>query len=196
MANTPVGIINLGLGKIGSDTISSIAPPKTTTERTCATGYPQWRDSEMSKRRWVFATDMRALALASTLTGVELPYVFDLPADYLRAIRGKRDRWVIRGKQLFSQNATETVEMLVRKTEDLFDPLFVDLLAARAAKELVESKTQSNEKWNKAQVLYKEALSEAGRLNAFLLEPDSTVLDDDNSDWLRGRWAGPFVGSR
>jgi hypothetical protein len=193
MANTPVSIINLGLGKIGADKISSIVPPKTTTERTCAEGYPQWRDSEMTKRRWVFATELRTVTLVATLTNVNLPYVYDLPADYLRAIRKPLDRWQIRGKQLFSQNATEIIEMLVRKPEAFMDALFVDVLAARAAKELVESKTQSNEKWNKAQTLYKEAINEAGRLNAFVLEPDNTTLADDNSDWLRARWGGPFA---
>lgn len=196
MANTPVSIVNMGLSKIGQTLINSIQPPKTTTEKTVAMNYPQWRDSELALRRWVFATDIRTLTYSSQSTvakDAQRPYAYELPADCLRVVREKTSLWMIRGRVLWSPYNSETVEMIVRKDEADFDPLFVEMLAARSAKELVEPITQSNEKWQKAQASYKEAKDNAQRLNAFELEPDDINQSDDDSDWLRARSQGPFA---
>lgn len=193
MPHTPVTICNLGLLIIGASQISSISPARTPTEKTCATGYPQWRDSELSRRRWTFATEKRALTLSTTLTSPDTNflYAYELPSDTLRVIREPLSRWVLRGRVLWSQSKTETVELLVQRPEGEFSALFVDVLAARIGRELAEPKTQSNEKWQKASSVYNDAVREAARLNAFQLEPDDVQLADENDGWLAERFYGP-----
>ena len=86
---TDVQIINLGLSKIGSSRISRIDPPGSSLERFCSDGYAHWKRTEISKRRWVFATEYQfALSLTNTLLDDERPYVYALPVDCIRIIRG------------------------------------------------------------------------------------------------------------
>ena len=52
-----------------------------------------------------------------------------------------------------------------------FDPLFVDVLAARLAVDTAEAITQSNSKKAEAKDAYKEAVRDAGRANGFETQP-------------------------
>lgn len=181
-------ICNLGLGKIGATTVSSLAPPRTVVEKLCAANYVQWRNSELRKRRWVFATEVVPLALSATIPNTELPYKYILPGNYLRAVRPWRCPWVIRGQFLFSASNQVTLEY-IRKCDDneLTDENFVDVLAWRIAMELSEPTTQSNSKIGNAAVGYKDAIAEAGRLNAFLLDPSPVDAPDEAFSWVDSR---------
>jgi hypothetical protein len=193
--SNPVVMCNLGIvSKLGAGAITSLTPPRSTLEKLCAQFYDKWRQQELSKKRWVFATEFLPLALLGTLTGTTTderllarPYYFQLPTNVLRPIPQKYQRWARRGDKLYSDEQTLTIEAIVDKTEDQFDPLFEDVLAWRIAQELAEPATQSNTKKQLADAGYKEALATAARNNAYQLEPETHDASDESYSWLTAR---------
>lgn len=185
---TDVEIINQGLGKFASARINRINPPGTSLERN-ATGYTQWRRSEIAKHPWVFAREDDVVMPQTDylITGVKRPYVYDLPTECLRPIRTKRAEWQQRGRKLYSAYSSLTVDLLLDKLEDEFDPLFVDVLALRCAMELVDLVTQSNVKRDKIEEWYDVAVDIAKKNNAW------TVGDEDISSEVDDY---PFLSSR
>jgi len=188
MAYTPLSICNLGLGKIGQARLVNIDNPKHKFEGLARDGYPHWRDSELTKRRWRFATRKVLLPLIRTDDDKDRPYVFEVPKTALRLVRTKRTRWVrFTDLELRSPNSTEEVEIIFRVAEDNFTAEFAEVLACRVAQEMVEPVTQSNEKFEKATRLYAQALADAARLNAFELEEHTLTTPDDYSEWVDAR---------
>lgn len=186
---TVVQIINLGLSKIASSRVSRIDPPVSSLERFVAEGYPHWKRSELAKRRWVFATeDNYLLTRTETLENVDKPHKFQLPVECLRPIRGKRTEWKQRRRFLYSDYDTLRVSMIMNVDETEFDPLFVEVLAARIALESVEYVTQSNTKKADVEALYRVAVSEAGQANAFVIGPEDVSEDDNDFPFITSRF--------
>lgn len=186
---TAVQIINLGLSKIASSRVSRIDPPVSSLERFVAEGYPHWKRSELTKRRWVFATeDNYTLTRVETLTDVEQPYKFQLPVECLRPIRGKRTEWKQRRRFIYSTYDELRVSMIMNVDETEFDPLFVEVLASRIALECVEYVTQSNTKKADVEALYRNAVSDAGQANAFVIGPEDVTSDDEDFPFVTSRF--------
>lgn len=186
---TQVQVINLGLSKIGSSRISRIDPPQTSLERFVASGYDHWKRSELTKRRWVFATEANyALAQVEMLTEVEKPYKYTLPVDCLRPIRLRTTDWVQRRRHVYSQEAELRISYVANVDETEFDPLFVEVLACRIALESGEYITQSNTKKADAKSLYTDAVADAGKVNAFIIGPEDIARDDSDFEFLTARY--------
>jgi len=180
-------IINLGLGKIGSSRVASISPPSSPLERHCAAGYSQWRDSELTKRRWVFSRSFQLLTENTGVTPAQgYDKVYDLPADCLRPIRDKHSTWIVAGKQIHAVSAV-MLEFTKRVPEADFDPLFIDALAARCAQETVEFATQSNTKTVNVNQLYDDAIKKAGQANALIIGSEDGTHARELDDWELGR---------
>lgn len=185
-----LSVCNLGLGKIAASRISNLSPARTALERHCSAGYPTWRDQELSMRRWVFAMDRQQLTQnAAPLDDAPQGniYQYGLPPNYLRALRDKHTTWVIRGTTLYSSCETQWLDFMSRVPEGNFDPLFVDVLAGRVAKECVEFATQSNSKGQTADSHYSTALDNAARANAFIIGSEDVQTADENDTWIAGR---------
>lgn len=188
---TDVQIINLGLAGISSSRISRIDPPRTPLEVFVAANYAQQKRSELSKRRWVFATvDNYTLTLNATLTDVEQPYKYILPIDCLRPIRNKDTEWKQRGRSLYSAYPTLKLDYIRNALESEFDPMFNDVLARRIGMDSVEFVTQSNSKKADAKDDYKEAVAEAAKANAFVIGPEDIGSDDSDFSWVTSRYNG------
>jgi len=186
---TGVQIINLGLSKIASSRVSRVDPPVSSLERFVAEGYPHWKRTELTKRRWVFAIeDNYALTQVATLENVEQMYKYQLPVECLRPIRGKRTEWKQRGRYLYSAYSELRVSMIMNVDETEFDPLFVEVLACRVALESVEYVTQSNTKKADAEALYRNAVSDAGQANAFVIGPEDVTEDDEDFPFVTSRF--------
>lgn len=201
---TDVQILNLGLGKIASNRIKQITPPITPLEQFCSTGYTQWKQSELTKHRWVFATvdcyNLTQINIPPVVVppvspdpdfvpnpqGVRRPYQFQLPNDCLRPLRGKQSEWVQRGRTIWSGYQCLKIDYVKNVLEDQFDPLFVDVLAGRVAQETVEFVTQSNTKSQKADMVYDGAVTAAAKVNAFVIGPESMEDNDEAFDWVAG----------
>lgn len=187
---TDVQIINNGLSKIAASRITRIDPPQTPLEGFMAAGYPQWKRSELTKRRWVFATEhYKQLTKVDTLTGVDKPYKFALPNDCLRPIRTKKTEWEQRGRYLYSAYDILYIDYIRNADESEFDPLFNDVLSARVGIESVEYVTQSNKKEEKAIGYYDKAVKEAAQANAFIIGAEDIQEDDEDFSWVSSRYA-------
>lgn len=182
-------VINLGLNKLGSYAVNSIAPAVTPLEKKCALYYPQWRDEELTKNRWVFARGYAVLVEGGGAhETAERPYSFALPSDSLRPLRELGVTWEQRGKYLYNSTNTLTLNYVMRVVEADFDPLFVGVLAARIAEELCEYVTQSNLKKADATQKYKDAIKIAKAANALVIGFDDKLEEPDEDDeWLQGR---------
>lgn len=187
-------IVNLGLGKIGSSRVNSLTPPRSVLEGLASAGWTHWKESEIRKRRWVFATTKLALVPTGASPKADIGkdgriWEYAQPADCLRPLRPRRDPWEMRGQFFYSTNNTLTLDYIRRVTDnELTDVSFVEVLAWRVAAELAEPATQSTQKHTDAMNGYLRAVAEAGSMNAFLLEPTETDAPDDQFSWVDGRF--------
>lgn len=182
------GIINYGLSKVGASRVNSLAPPSSKLEKNCAEFYPQWRDSELTKRRWVFARRVAALNLNPSVTPIEgRTFGFDMEADMLRPVRDRASTWIQSGRTILAYADALTIEYIARVPESEFDPLFVDVLGWRVVQENVEYITQSNTKGADADAKYKEAVRIAGANNALIIGAEDSVSVDELDTWELAR---------
>jgi hypothetical protein len=180
-------VINLGLAKLGTS-INSISPPSTSLEKHCAAGYPQWKASELTKRRWVFATQYISLNLNITATvTVDRPYAFDIPPTVLRLVRPKAALWEQNGKTILSESATLDIKAVVDVLENECPALFIDALALRVSMECVEKVTESNVKFTTLERWYGNAIRAAGQNNAIIIGPEENSEPDEIDPWAAAR---------
>jgi hypothetical protein len=186
------GILNQGLRLLGSYSVNSIAPAGTPLERHCAEGYPQWRDSELIRRRWVFNRATVTLTVTGSAPDATAmhPYAFDLPSDCLAPVRQKGDTWVQkRGRKIYHSDTTLDFEYKARVVETDFDTLFNDTLACRIAFEMCEWVTQSNVKKSDALELYRKSIAVAAANNALIIGAEDSVHETEGQDeWLNARY--------
>ena len=188
MPYTDIDLINQGLGKFSSSKINQINPPKTSLERHC-TGYQQWKESELARRRWVFATDLEYdLPYLGLTTDRRIPlHKYELPNIVLRPIREAGAEWKQQGRTILSQYADLTLPVVLNIAEGEFDPLFNEVLIARIYQETVNFVTQADTGRDRADGVYDEAVKIAGRHNAFTIGPERIDTDDGSYPFLEGR---------
>lgn len=186
---TDLQIVNLGLGKISSSRIQRLDPPTSPLEVYMYNGYTPWKRAELTKRRWVFALeDNYALSLKATTPGEERPFKYELPTYCLRPVRQKRTEWVQRGRFVYSADPALKIQFVRNVPEADFDPLFVDVLACWIAVQSAEYVTQSNTKKDDVKAMYAEAVSVAGKMNAFIIGPEDVTADDNDFEFVRSRY--------
>lgn len=195
MSLTDVQQINLGLSKIAANRIARIDPAQTQLEAYMASNYPSWKRSELSRRTWVFALEENyKLTLSDTIPDVDKPYKYALPIDCLRPIRSSRTEWRQAGRFLYSAFDVLIIDYVRNVPEAEFDPLFNNVMACRIAYESAEYVTQSTSKKQTALAEYEDAVSEAGKVNAFIKGPQRVAEDDDSFSWLNARHGYPGQG--
>lgn len=185
------GILNQGVRLLGSYNINSINPPSTPLERQCAGGYPQWRDSELTRRRWVFSRRFATLTVQGSAPNAiaSHPLAFDLPADCLAPVRKRGDQWIQQGRKIYTACSVLELEYKARIVETDFDVLFNDVLACRVAYELCEWVTQSNVKKADCVQFYKDAVKIAAANNALIIGAEDSVHEVDSQDeWVNARY--------
>lgn len=182
---TDVQIINDGISKLSGSRVRQIAPPITPLEVYMAARYPQWKRSELTKRRWVFALEKNyPLTQVSSTERGSKKYKYSMPNDCLRPIRTKRTEWEQRGRYIFSAYSALEIDYIKDVPNSDFDPLFNDVLSARVQLGSAEYITQSATKKADAKDDYKEAVRDAGRANAFIIGPEDIDEDDDELSWV------------
>ncbi len=183
-----VQICNRALQKLGSEPITSLADD-TKAARECSRAYADTRDAELRDHNWNFAITRAQLPALSADPLWGFGKQFQLPADCLRVIElnalNDPDDWTVEGRQLLANAAAPLDVRYVKRETDtgVFDPLFVEVLAARLAFELAEALTQSNTKKAQAFDVYREALRKARRADAVEGTPDAL----EESTWLEAR---------
>ena len=188
---TRVGIVNLGLAKLGSARVSRLDPATSQLERHVASGYDHWKRSEIGKRRWTFArvANYKFPKLAEndkTFDGK--PYKFELPSDMVRLTKTKTGRYERAGSFLYSGYSDLRDDYFRNVDESELDPLFAEVLACRVALECVEYVTQSNTKKSDIASEYAAAVRDASKANAFEIGPENISDEDDQYALLNARF--------
>lgn len=164
------------------------------------------RDAELEAHAWRFAVKRTTLAASVDVPPWGYSYIYDRPTDDLRPLRVGNSNVnsltlgvqyeasgyvsdglyeIVEGRIQTNQSAPLNYEYIARITDTgQFSSLFVEALAARLAADAAEEITQSNTKQQAAGLQYKNALSEARRVNALYTPPKRRGL----STWMQARF--------
>ena len=189
---TAVDICNIGQDLLGAEALASIDAPRSANEKRYARSYPIYLDSELRKRRWLFAKEFAVITPTGDPieTDTKRLYRYEFPAGALRVLRESGSEWVVSGRQLLSEtNGEIRVWYIARKLEGFFDPNFCVMLGAKLAEVLCEAVTQSNEKKADAKERYQQAMRDAAMSNAFEIGPQNIADDDSKFSWVQSRYA-------
>jgi hypothetical protein len=195
-------VINRALVKIGSNTISS---PSESTEQARKTNmiFTGLAQAELRRQVWSFAKKRASLGqLLTNVGGDDFGASYALPADCLRLVwlngswvftsireggfAGGQPVFAIEGKNLLSNDsggANIVYISDVSEAVETWDSLFVDAFSCRLAFELAHPITKNLQLRQSIKQDYAAALSEAKRVNAIELPPQS-IADDS---WVLAR---------
>lgn len=211
MAYDQVGIVNLGLGRIGVGRISSIDENTNQAIRAKA-AWEYLVDEVLARKDWIFAKTRVALAQSTTEPVYGWSYAYPLPADFIRLAKGHKTSimddvpvspdgypYVVEtlasGQLVLLSNYDNSSEDLyiryIRRIGDYrkFSAAFVKALGFRIAAEMAIPLAEGMKKFEMMMNLYELALKEADGLNASM----DYVEDERGSDsWeLAGRDTAP-----
>jgi len=186
---SPEQICSKALGLLGQDAITDITSTTNKNAKLCAQVYYITRDALLTSYRWGFATQRVMLAVSTTAPAFGYANQFPLPADFLR-IQSTHDRlitYVIESGYLLT-DSDEVGIIYTRRFEEtgLMDPLFVEALAARIARELAMPILKKASAVQLADSLYREALSAAKLVEAMQDNPEDITVEE-KSAWLAAR---------
>jgi hypothetical protein len=189
-------VCNLAQEKLGADRLSgtSLNPSGDTNHKRYELLYPHWRDIELKKRRWAFATDFVDCTYSGTTSDPDYPYNHTLPAGYSKPWRTKFSDWQWRQGKIWSRSAEPPTGIQATKAITdvaLMDDEFVAVVAARLALESYDKVTQKGStKYEELKDGYNEAVREAARVNAFHKPADDISDDDTDFSWVSERAHG------
>ena len=187
------------MAKIGGGFITSLAD-NSTAARTLSAIWDGVRRAELSKRYWNFALARTSLAALSQTPAWGYDKQYQLPNDFLKLVQVSdfyispsltdyRDAddspYAIEGTALLTNF---TAPLKIRYVADVvntgvFDPLFVEVIAAKLAYESCYTIVQSYQAREQAVNDYRLAIREAAVSNA-LAKPPQGFPDDS---WVLGR---------
>ena len=133
-----IQICNLALTMLGQAPISSLSQSVPRAEK-CNAVYETLRDVEIASHNWRFATEYVLLTQLDEEPDFGYNNVFQLPNDYAKLIRLDSElvEYRIVGNKLYTDEDEIGLEYVKKVTNaGEFSDFFVDLLAARLAKEL------------------------------------------------------------
>lgn len=196
MPATKTDIINLALQSVGAARRGSEADTELSAEATFC--YPFLKRGELRQNGWAFARTRKAVAANSVAPAFEFAKAFPLPVDCVRIIKPVRQNldWVleVHDQKLSILTNVDSGPLNLRyiwdATENLFDALFVEMLAYRIGWHIAEKVTQSNAKRDALKDMYITLRREARRMNGFEKVPDKEPL----SEWVSAAQTGGFVG--
>lgn len=189
-----VSICNLALSHLGEEPITSL-DDNVKAARECSRLYDITRDMELRAHLWNFAIRRASLAKDTTDPTWGHSNRYQIPDDCLKVVEVKDDvDWHIEAGNLGDTGQTFIVTdtsaplyiRYVSRVEDpaLFDPLFINALAARLAMKLALPLTQSNTITQGARDAYRSEIQQATAQNAI----ESSPRPFRQGSWLTARW--------
>jgi len=172
---TVTQIENLALGMLGAKPITDHDQPDSTAASAMKVLFDDTRDATLRAHNWNFATERFSAPLDGTPDwGFGNQYQLSQDPFVLRVVELNPDRhgldadFKVEGRHILTDEG-DPLEYLgiIRVTNPaLFDPLFVDVLAARLAWKGAYRITQSREIERDKKADYKDALREARSVDA------------------------------
>ena len=167
---TEVSICSNALRRLGDDPITSLTDD-TERARLCNSFYADARDSVLRMHPWSFAITRASLAQLTDKPAYGFTYQYALPTNpYCLRVLGmeyedyifKVENYSTQGRVLLTNESTAKILYVARITDTTqFDALFVDVLTAKLAVDLVYPITNSANLQTQMQKLYQLKLSEA-----------------------------------
>lgn len=198
LSQSVTSLCNGALQKLSQDPIADITDTSR-NGKACKAAYDICRRAELRANLWRFSLKRIILSPLVAAPAFDFTYQFPLPADCLRPLKpdveglpGVNDPlcdWEIEGKNILTNNNGDTLDLrYVADIEDatLFDPNFFEAFMAKLAKRMCYKLTNSNSREQQCDQDYKEALTEARRINAMITIP----RDGQEGSWLLSRTGG------
>jgi hypothetical protein len=199
MTVSVVGICNMGLAMIGDDANSITSLSDTTkAARLCNLFYEPLRDAVLRSHNWNFATKRETLAALSDVPTYGFAKAFALPDDFIKMWETEEEElfgitgtpYRIEGivgttkRTLCTDDATCNITYIYKVTDpNAFDPMFVQVLAARIAATLSMPLTENANIAEKREAAYIKLLSEAKSIDA----QEGTPRGLDADAWTNAR---------
>lgn len=196
VAVTKTNIINLALQACGVTRVGSVRDSELAEEADFC--YPHMKRGELRQNGWAFARKRKLLPASSVTPAFGFSTAFPLPVDCIRIIKPTRQNldWVleVHEEQLCiltnQDSAPARLKYIWDAAENLFDPLFSEMLAYRIAWHIAEKATQSNSKRDALKDMYIMFRREARKVNGFEKIPEKEPL----SEWLTGQQVSSWAG--
>lgn len=203
-----VDIANRALSMLGEDRITALTD-NNKGARAMNARFELLRDAELTSYPWRFAVKRVSLAASTDVPAWGYSLIYNLPSDNLRTTKiggmainsgaigvmyestgistDSTPYEIIEGRLHTNMSAPLDYEYIARITNTgLFDPLFVEALAARLAADAAEEMTQSKSKKEAALFTYRKTLSDARRVNSLLKPPRLR----SSGRWMQSRIVG------
>lgn len=181
MANSDVGIFNLGLAKIGHGPFITSFTDGSKAATLGGVVYGPARDSLLRKHLWKFARKRVILAPLTDALSFDSGNYFQLPVDCLRVVGTSIDNsgsWYVEGNKLIADTTAFNLVYAAQITDPtLFDPLFVQALAAKIGDELSMPLAQSQSLKQEMKNEYKLAVAEAAFVGATERDSEQYIAD-------------------
>jgi len=182
----PVDIVNLGLGWLGKDPISSLGNPVGKVAERVARAFPGLRDAVLEDRDWTFARSRLQINKDAAPPAFGFTARFVLPAGVLRVITAEEPagapgavdafalslyggagklEWQKEGRHLLANTSAALLNIqAIVQVEDsaLWSPGFCQALAARLAADLCDAITKNRSLQADMWQLYQQKLRDAG----------------------------------
>ena len=180
-----VDICNIGLTKLGEDTIISLTE-NSKAARLCNLVFADLRDAVLREHPWNFAIKRVELALLTTTPSFEFDFEHQLPSDNLRVIKIDDDliSHRIEGNKLLSNNDVVKIEYISRiEDTTLFDSLFTETFATRIAAELSFNLSDNNALTQLMEQKYRDRVKQARSMDG----QEGTPRNIEADLWLNVR---------
>jgi hypothetical protein len=180
LAISAVSISNMALVKLGQEPISALSQD-TKNARLCNAVFATCRNEVLEGHPWAFAT--KTVELASVVvedTMSEYSYVYQLPADFLKMIRGEdwKQEFEIRDAYLMANEEPLFIKYIWENTNTgTWSASFAQCLSWRIAAEISYAVTKSNTVATSMMAGYAMSLKEARYNDAHKRSPEKPVID-------------------
>ena len=157
MAASVTDICNAALIELGQEPVTSVFPPDSNKRAMlCSVRYDEVRRALLEAATWVCARGRAQLASAESAPPFGFPYVYQLPADFIRMVRIDDDEywsWIVESNQLLTDVDPPANIIYIRDLTDttIMSPMFRRTLGLELALDLCPALTQSGEKFKLVQ---------------------------------------------
>lgn len=191
-------ICNLALAKIGDQMIMSMDDP-TVEARFCKLFYAPSLAALLRSHDWNWAVGMTQLSALATPPAFDWDYSYQLPSDFARILTLNAFQsnepfcdYEIIGDKLMTDEASAFITYVKNVVDpNLFDPMFVELLALSIAAKLAKPLGGSMDIKQRLEQDFKQMLGEARRIDAQDSYPRRKPLWL-NSDLVQSRYNGIY----
>lgn len=191
-STTKTSIMDRALQILGYSEISSPSQTGSRGAKAMNRAYTPVHLAELQKNMWAFSIKRVQIAASGTppvhtkRAAYPLPgdYIMLAPEDYYGDFQLKND-WIIEGGQIISDDTGPLYVRYVSSnvTENMFDALYAEALAAALAIETCEELTNSQSKLDRAMMIYDEQIGFARQRNSIVIQKPRAPV----SSWISKR---------